>query len=74
VRPIGFELCGAATGSCHYADADIQDDQVLLRPARQPAGGIARVRYCWGDSPVCTLYDQSGLPAGPFQLDVATAR
>jgi sialate O-acetylesterase len=29
-----------------------------------------RVRYCWADSPVCTLYDKSKLPAGPFQLAV----
>jgi hypothetical protein len=37
-----------------------------------PGGGApaARVRYCWGDSPVCTLFDRSGLPAGPFELNV----
>jgi sialate O-acetylesterase len=29
------------------------------------------VRYCWGDSPVCTLYDTSGLPAGPFETPIA---
>ncbi len=29
-----------------------------------------RVRYCWADSPICTLYDGSGLPAGPFELPI----
>jgi sialate O-acetylesterase len=29
-----------------------------------------RVRYCWADSPVCTLFDLSGLPAGPFELRI----
>jgi sialate O-acetylesterase len=27
-----------------------------------------RVRYCWANSPICTLFDASGLPAGPFEL------
>ncbi len=50
------------------------DGQVLLRVATAPAGGVTRVRYCWSESPVCTLYDESGLPAGPFQLDVVQYR
>jgi sialate O-acetylesterase len=29
-----------------------------------------RVRYCWADSPVCTLFDESRLPAGPFEIEV----
>ncbi|HEY0333088.1 MAG TPA: sialate O-acetylesterase [Stenotrophomonas sp.] len=64
--PIGFELCGAAVGSCRYADARIDGGQVSLS---LPAGMDAtRVRYCWADSPVCTLYDGNGLPAGPFEI------
>ena len=41
--------------------------------AAKTAGGVAitRVRYCWADSPVCTLFDASGLPAGPFELRVS---
>lgn len=65
--PIGFELCGEGPGSCRWAQARLQDRRVLLRAeGMQPA----RVRYCWGDNPVCTLYDGNGLPAGPFQLSV----
>ena len=32
--------------------------------AAEPVG---EVRFCWADSPVCNLYDDSGLPAGPFR-------
>ena len=36
-----------------------------------PAGlEPTRVRLCWADSPVCTLYDRAGLPAGPFELAI----
>jgi len=65
-RPIGFELCGADAGSCHFAEARIEGTRVRLDV---PSGvDPQRVRYCWGDSPVCTLYDGNGLPAGPFEL------
>ena len=32
-----------------------------------PAG---LVRYCWGDAPLCNLYDGADLPAGPFEIAV----
>lgn len=67
-RPIGFETCGAAAGSCEYAEATLQGQRVLLKSAN--ASTATRVRYCWADSPVCTLYDEVPLPAGPFQIEV----
>jgi sialate O-acetylesterase len=67
--PIGFELCAARPGSCRYVEAAIAKRQVRLTV---PAGTTpARVRYCWADSPVCTLFDRSGLPAGPFELPIS---
>jgi len=63
----GFELCGATQASCRWAPAEIRGDDVVLRDA----GNATRVRYCWGDSPVCTLYDSTGLPAGPFEQKIA---
>ncbi len=70
--PIGFELCGADPGSCRYASAGIRNHRVTLR-----APGVheaTRVRWCWADSPVCTLYDSdgsgTGLPVGPFELPI----
>jgi sialate O-acetylesterase len=68
--PFGFELCGAAQASCRYVNA-------VLRPDRQVLLDVAgvdtptRVRFCWGDAPVCNLFDGSGLPAGPFEMDLS---
>ena len=67
-EPIGFELCGTEPGSCRFAQARIDGDRVLLRSTLP--GAPARVRFCWSDSPVCTLYDGTGLPAGPFEMGV----
>jgi sialate O-acetylesterase len=61
-EPNAFELCDAA--SCRWARAALNGSQVML------TGAGTRVRYCWGDSPVCTLSDGSGLPAGPFEIPV----
>jgi sialate O-acetylesterase len=66
--PIGFELCGAAAGSCRYVEARIDGERVLLAPG--DALAATRVRYCWADSPVCTLYDGARLPAVPFEIEV----
>jgi sialate O-acetylesterase len=66
--PIGFELCGAAPGSCRYVEAALSNTQVRLSIA--VGTSPSRVRYCWADSPVCTLFDRSGLPAGPFELKI----
>jgi sialate O-acetylesterase len=65
---VGFELCGAAKGSCKAANATLESGGVALE-----LGGDwspTRVRYCWGDSPVCNLYDRAGLPAGPFEVPI----
>lgn len=64
-EPIGFELCGRELNTCRYVRARIDGDTVRLSPAEQ---SDARVRFCWADSPVCSLYDESGLPASPFEL------
>lgn len=66
--PVGFELCGAAPGSCRYASAEIRGHDVILNaPLTTPA---TRVRYGWADSPVVTLFDGAGLPAGPFEIQI----
>ena len=62
--PNAFELCDAK--SCRWAGAILAGDHVTL----PDAGSATRVRYCWGDSPVCTLTDATGLPAGPFELPI----
>jgi sialate O-acetylesterase len=67
-NPIGFELCGTEPGTCRYATAQIRGNDVVLRASlTAPA---TRVRYGWADSPVVTLFDGAGLPAGPFEIPV----
>ena len=60
-----FELCGVAEGSCHVVSGKVAGTVVIL-PA---APGATRVRYCWADSPTCSLGDAS-LPATPFELAI----
>jgi sialate O-acetylesterase len=66
--PRGFELCGDTSGSCHYVDARIDGSRVLLSEPKGPPA--SRIRYCWADSPTCTLVDESALPAGPFEMRI----
>jgi sialate O-acetylesterase len=66
--PIAFETCGVDQSSCSFADATIEGTAVILRTP-DPAS-VQRVRYCWGDAPVCNLYDAAGLPAVPFEVSV----
>ena len=63
-QPNAFELCDAKT--CRWAQASLAGNAVTL----SNAGNAMRVRYCWGDSPICTLTDDSALPAGPFEIPI----
>jgi sialate O-acetylesterase len=65
---VGFEVCGASTGTCQFAEGVADGNSVRI----ENTGGATptRVRYCWADSPICTLYDEAGLPAGPFELAI----
>jgi sialate O-acetylesterase len=67
-HPIGFELCGAEKNSCRYALATIDANAVKLDASG--AASATRVRYCWADSPVCTLFDAAALPASPFEVAI----
>lgn len=65
--PMAVELCGETQGSCRYASAVLRGAEMVILADGAPA---SRVRYCWGDGPVCNLYDTAGMPAGPFELVV----
>lgn len=71
-HPIGFELCGADQASCRFVRADLEGTRVVLHDTGA-SGPPTRIRYCWGDAPICNLYDESGLPAGPFELPIGTS-
>lgn len=66
--PSGFELCGATQESCRFVRAELRKEGVLLTDAA--AASATRVRFCWADSPLCNLFDTTGLPVGPFEIDV----
>jgi sialate O-acetylesterase len=66
---IGFELCGVAPGSCRFAAGTIDGTRVVL-PVPASGQAPARVRFCWGASPLCNLSDDSGLPVGPFEIPI----
>ncbi len=67
-NPIGFELCSDTVGSCKFATARIDGNKVTLTASN--ASRATRVRYCWADSPICTLYDKNGLPVSPFEIHI----
>ena len=69
-QPSGFELCGASQSSCHPADMRVEGATVVLRDT----GSATRVRYCWGDTPVCSVSDGSHRPAGPFEAAIRSRR
>jgi len=64
--PGGFEVCGDTPASCRWVEAHVDGRSVMLSNAR----GATRVRYAWGGSPPCPLTDESGLPAGPFEVEI----
>jgi sialate O-acetylesterase len=67
--PAGFELCGAAQESCRFVRAALAGGGKLLL-SDAAAADATRVRFCWADSPLCNLYDSTGLPVGPFEVAI----
>jgi sialate O-acetylesterase len=68
-EPAAFELCGKTPGTCQFVRAQLDGGgRVLL--TFDEALAPASVRFCWADSPLCNLYDASGLPVGPFEIEV----
>jgi sialate O-acetylesterase len=67
--PSGFELCAATQETCRFVRAQLGEGGKLLL-SDPDAANATRVRFCWADSPLCNLYDSTGLPVGPFELPV----
>ncbi|MBB5518996.1 sialate O-acetylesterase [Amphiplicatus metriothermophilus] len=67
-EPIAFELCEAAPGACRFVAARLDGDRIVLKVPR----GLkpARVRYCWGDAPICNWRDAHATPVTPFELAI----
>jgi sialate O-acetylesterase len=70
--PSGFELCAQeGQGTCRFVGAKLGEDDVVTLEDSPVAPSIpTRVRFCWADSPLCNLFDSTGLPVGPFELPI----
>ncbi len=68
-QAIGFELCGSARESCRFVSAKMDATRAIL-PLATVDAPATRVRFCWGDSPLCNLSDGTGLPVGPFEIPI----
>jgi sialate O-acetylesterase len=66
-QAIGFELCGAAIGTCRYAAGRVAGAEVTLPGDGQP---VTRVRYAWADAPATNLADDAPLPVGTFEIPI----
>ena len=65
----GSSCAAPAAGSCRFAAGTIDGTRVVL-PVPASGQAPARVRFCWGASPLCNLSDGSGLPVGPFEIPI----
>ena len=62
----GFAIAGEDR-KFHWAQARIDGDSIVVSSPDVPKP--VAVRYAWGDSPRCNLYNKAGLPASPFRTD-----
>jgi hypothetical protein len=62
----GFSIAGA-DHKFYWANAVIQGESVVVSSSR--VQNPVAVRYAWGDSPICNLFNKEGLPASPFRTD-----
>ena len=69
--PSAFELCGAAEGTCRFVRAQLRENGSVFLEDASGSEQMTRVRFCWGDSPLCNLYDAAGLPVGPFEIGIS---
>lgn len=62
--PNALEICPAGDDPCRYVTATANGSDLEIDTAITDG----EIRYCWSDAPICTLYDEAGLPAAPFGL------
>ena len=63
---VGFAIAGADR-QFHWAEATIDGTSIVVSSPEVPSP--VAVRYAWGDSPHCNLFNKDGLPASPFRTD-----
>lgn len=62
----GFAIAGADKRFV-WASARIHGNKVIVSSPELKTP--VAVRYAWADNPECNLFNQAGLPAGPFRTD-----
>ena len=62
----GFAIAGEDK-KFHRATARIEGDTVVV--SNPDMAAPVAVRYAWGNSPDCNLFNKDGLPASPFRTD-----
>ncbi len=62
----GFAVAGADR-KFQWAEARMDGETVVVSSRDVPSP--VAVRYAWGDSPLCNLFNKDGLPASPFRTD-----
>jgi len=67
----GFAVAGADR-KFHWATARLVGNEVVVQSPEVPTP--VAVRYDWADNPNGNLYNQEGLPAGPFRTDTWPGR
>jgi sialate O-acetylesterase len=63
---VGFAI-GGADRQFHWAEATVDRDSIVV--SSPEVSSPVAVRYAWGDSPRCNLFNKDGLPASPFRTD-----
>jgi sialate O-acetylesterase len=62
----GFAIAGPDQ-KFYWAEAVIDGDSIIVSSPH--VSSPLAVRYAWGDSPECNLFNTGGLPASPFRTD-----
>lgn len=63
-QPIGFSLCDAKD-VCVWANATLSGNMITVTSDSLSAPAV--VKYCWGDAPICNLFDITDTPVSPFR-------
>lgn len=59
------ELCN---DTCIAAKATLKKGKIII--AAEQLQDAKKIRYCWADAPVCSLYSKSGIPVSSFEIAI----
>jgi len=65
-NPVGFSLCDTKQ-TCRFSEAKLTGRSIEIRNVPR---NTVKVRYCWGDTPICNMMSPENTPVTPFELEV----